>query len=861
MRWRVRLFDGPTLESSDGQEVSRFRSHQVGALLSYLALRLGKTCPREELECALWPDETTSSVLANRLRVTLASLRRHLEPAGVPFGSVLDVSVPGRVRLRSEEVWCDVGEFVSALDRGHREDARLLRQGDVLPGFYEDWAILERERIEALAEDLQFAPRERRPETLEIKSDLNLPHPRSATYPIPLYLTKFFGRSAELVSLEDLVAKHRLTTVTGPGGMGKTRLVSEWSRQRPDPILFVGLAEAIDAVDVLQCVIKALRLSLSAQDDLTVQLLSILKGLPLRVMILDNAEQVVEPVAQLVLRLLEDVPHLRVVVTSRQRLNVNGEAILPLQPLPAPSPETAYDELPILPAVALFLDRARSARPDFVLLARHTDAVLKICGHLQGVPLALELAAARVIAQTPSQIETSLSQNLTNLKSRQRGLSPRHQSLRASIQGSFDLLDPPLRVFFAKLSVFASGWSVEAAQAVTGEPESEWFLEELVQRSLLFVAEDELRNSVRYGWLESIRQFAGEQVDATSREELQQAHSIYFLKIASQVTEDNVRTFQSLDADLDNLLRALESGRVSESPHLWTGLRGALAFAHVRGHHRQFLPWAEFALELAVRVSDVRAAMHLRYSAYFIFSYAGLTERIQEIGEVMAAESERHGDKQGEILALLILAWAATQNNELPASLSIAENAVTAANTTGDLFLMAQSHRICGFICSLQAEQWGLPPQDIKGYLEQGEKHLRTCLVQLPPQSSHRPFTEMTLSYVLTMTDRVPEAYDLVKSVQAVAMREGMQSIAIFAFHQESKIAGILQQFDFGAIAFGAYLGMKERTGYNAFSVDPPSEANARFLLSKLGRKRFDELVEQGRRASIPGLVLKRIEF
>src|SRR4051794_6553107 len=135
--WRVSLFGGPVLDSSCFGDVRRFRSKRVGALLAYLALRLGRPCPREELYEALWPDDDDLDAVANRFRVTLASLRRQLEPPGAGYGSVLDTTTAGAVRLRDETVWCDVVAFEAALRAGRHSEAACLAQADLLPGYYE----------------------------------------------------------------------------------------------------------------------------------------------------------------------------------------------------------------------------------------------------------------------------------------------------------------------------------------------------------------------------------------------------------------------------------------------------------------------------------------------------------------------------------------------------------------------------------------------------------------------------------------------------------------------------------------------------------------------------------------------------
>ena len=249
--WQVRLFNGLVLLDASGRETRRFRSHKVGALLAYLALNMGRSCPREELYEALWPEEDTLRV-ANRFRVTLASLRRHLEPEGFTFGTVLDVSEPGRVRLRPETVICDAVECDRLLRTGHREQAAGLLIGPLLPGFYEEWAVTEQVRYEVLRAELSgerifeegraaqgaafplrsgtspLFPSDAAADTLTDLSAPALP----ASYPVaafcgpslPLYLTRFFGRESERQRLRGLMETRRQVSLIGMGGVGKTRL-------------------------------------------------------------------------------------------------------------------------------------------------------------------------------------------------------------------------------------------------------------------------------------------------------------------------------------------------------------------------------------------------------------------------------------------------------------------------------------------------------------------------------------------------------------------------------------------------------------------------------------------------------------
>jgi DNA-binding SARP family transcriptional activator len=181
--WRVRLFGGPALIDGAGNEYRRFRSQRVGALLAYLCLNLGKPCPREQLCDALWPEEPELSTASNRLRVTLASLRRLMEPAPTQFGAILDVSEPGRIRLRSEAVWCDA----IALEEAVRQSTSAVSnfgQGDFLPGYYDEWIIEARERFEALREEIDGESQDSGPAAV---SAPNGPRP-TQQHRLPLYL-------------------------------------------------------------------------------------------------------------------------------------------------------------------------------------------------------------------------------------------------------------------------------------------------------------------------------------------------------------------------------------------------------------------------------------------------------------------------------------------------------------------------------------------------------------------------------------------------------------------------------------------------------------------------------------------------
>lgn len=548
--WRITLLgslalsparesDGANVERNDTKQIRRFRSQKVASLLAYLALHAGRDCSRDVLCEALWPDGDPQET-RNRLRVTLSSLRKQLEPPGVPRGAVLDVSVTNVVRLRAESVWVDAAAFETALRNGDVHKARALFTGELLPAFYEEWILQERERLNALAQSLPPEKPDSNPLRVLAVSLPNEKKISPAPFPahhMPLYLTRFFGRDAEREQLRELLTEGqcRLITLTGAGGQGKTRLAVETAReQKTRPVWFVPLADLWEGGRLAEAVRDALGLPRSSAPVLQ-QVVSYLLSQTKPLLVLDNVEQVAAFAAPLVSALLQQVPDLTLLVTSRVRLMVPGERevpVLPLLPLGWDVPPLSdLNAVARLPAVALFVDRAQSARPDFQITPRNVSDIMGICLLLEGIPLGLELAAARSGSLTPSQMRQKLTDHWDALPVVGRTeKTDRHRSLRATIEWSVALLPLDQRRLFTQLAVFQGGAALGAVEAVCSSPYLLDTLTRLRANSLVLLTEH--GGNFRYSLLEVLRQWASEQQTPIEKKALAERHAAWFYRFA-----------------------------------------------------------------------------------------------------------------------------------------------------------------------------------------------------------------------------------------------------------------------------------------------------------------------------------------
>lgn len=459
--WQVQLLGG--LRATHGNSVlAQFPSRPIAMLLARLALQPQRRHAREELIDLLWPD-VELDVGRNRLRQVLSTLRRLLEPPGVPPNSVL-IADRQTVGLNTDAVSCDVHEFEQLLRQGAMSQALACYRGELLPGFIDEWVDEERIRLTALYEralarssaaGVTIGPSEGSPPSSD-RARTASAEDQLPSRSLPAYASVFFGRENEKRCVLDALAQHRLVTLSGLGGFGKTRLAVESARAAIgyDAVAFIPLSECNDAALIPNAIRDALRMEAS-QEDALAQLCAFLDEQDV-LLVLDNFEQVVDEGAAVVLKLLERLPRLRCLVTSRRVLNVPDEHVLAIDPLPVPQASMDAAEAAATPSLALFIDRARGARADFALTDDNRKALIELSRALEGLPLAIEIAASRIRAYSPSEMCNALAERFGLLtRQGQRGSRyGRHASLQMTIEWSWHLLTPAQQQFFAALSVF-----------------------------------------------------------------------------------------------------------------------------------------------------------------------------------------------------------------------------------------------------------------------------------------------------------------------------------------------------------------------------------------------------------------------
>ncbi len=391
---------------------------------------------------------------------------------------------------------------------------------------------------------------------------------------LPMQMTSFIGRDREIAELKQALNEHRLVTLTGPGGAGKTRLSLQVAADLidgfTDGVWFIDLAPLTDGAFVPQAIAAALNVHEEGAASLTDLLTSYVKSRQLLI-VLDNCEHLIEDCARISNLLLLAAPHLKILATSREALGIAGEKAFPVLSLPfCDERQPSVSSLSQYDATRLFIDRALLVQPHFSVTNDNAPAVAQICYRLDGIPLAIELAAARVKAMSPEQISSRLDESFRLLTGGSRTALPRQQTLLATIDWSWDLLSENERIILRRLSVFTGGWTLEAAEEVCadeiiGESDVLDLLTQLVGKSLVTWHEQE--SEPRYQLLETIRQYAEsklrEEVELNEEARVRERHAKFYTQFAEEAkiqlySPSQAAWLKRLVSEQDNLRSALE---------------------------------------------------------------------------------------------------------------------------------------------------------------------------------------------------------------------------------------------------------------------------------------------------------------
>ena len=495
--------------------------------------------------------------------------------------------------------------------------------------------------------------------------------PWAASRRVPLEPTRLLGREQELAVVLALLQQDdiRLLTLTGPGGVGKTRLALEAARQvqeqRVDEVVFVNLAPLTNPTLVAPTIAQVLGVKEQPGQALLDGLRAYLRARQM-LLVLDNFEQVTAA-APLLPDLLRGAAHLTLLVTSRAALQLSGEQEYPVPPLPLPPPGAAptVAELPRYAAVALFVARAQAVRLDFQLTPENVPAVAEICVALDGLPLAIELAAARIRIFPPETLRTRLASRLQALIGGARDLPARQQTLRATIDWSYQLLAGTEQTLLARLAVFVGGCTLEAAEVIcrteTGSAlDVDVGLEALVRQSLVVSQGDEAV-APRFGLLATVREYALERLELSGEvAAVRDRHLRYFRALAEEAaphleTGAQLEWLARLDTEVDNLRAALawavEGGTREEGMHLATALQH---FWTMRSHFQEAYRWWQRLRARPAELPASLAAQALTRGALFAW-YSGHHGEVVPLAEAGMALSREIGDRRSLILALVVL--------------------------------------------------------------------------------------------------------------------------------------------------------------------------------------------------------------
>jgi len=529
---------------------------------------------------------------------------------------------------------------------------------------------------------------------------------------LPLQVTSFVGRREELAELSEVLDESRMVTITGTGGVGKTRVAvqsaAELLERFPDGAWLFELAAVTDAEAMVQLIATTLSVRPLPGVSLEGAVLERLRS-KRALVVLDNCEHLLDASGRLAQTMIRECAQVRVVATSREALGIAGERVYPLRSLPVPE-VPSVDAVEASDAGRLFCERAESARPGFVTDAANAAAVAEICRRLDGIPLAIQLAAARIVAMTPTEIAGLLDERFRLLTGGRRAEVERHRTLRAAVEWSYALLEPVDQLLFDRLGVFAGTFDAAAAAGVAGGGDIETWdvidgLSSLVAKSML-VAETAPDDTTRYRMLETFREYAGERLNSVGdTDEFRRRHAHYYARFAEEagaalVGRDELAWRPRVRADRDNLRAAVYwalDRDADDDALLALRIVAPLAYETVIDPPGEIGTWAERAFDVAVG-SSTRERWAVIGAAAYQASYFGRYELVMSRAEIVLSNGF-DDDSIAPCLAWFAVSGSLGNQGEKEAAARVGSEAVAQLERAGiDPFGLVLLHALLSYV-------------------------------------------------------------------------------------------------------------------------------------------------------------------
>jgi non-specific serine/threonine protein kinase len=541
---------------------------------------------------------------------------------------------------------------------------------------------------------------------------------------LPIPLTTFIGREKEIDQIVKLFGKNRLVTLTGSGGVGKTRLAIQSAKKLigkfKDGVWWVDLVGLNDPALVSQALAVVLDVREVPNQPMTQTLIEIIQKKQI-LLVLDNCEHLISGCAQLADRLLSGCQHLKILATSREALDILGETIFSMPSLTLPNTEDALDSASLdkFESIRLFGERAATVKPAFQLNEQNAKSVAQICRRLSGMPLAIELAAARVKMMTVDEIAGRLDDRFDLLTSGNRAALPRHQTLRATIDWSYDLLTDPERTLFRRLSVSAGGFILEAAEAICSDDEIKRngivdLLGRLVDKSLVVAEAPSANVATRYRLLETIREYATEKLAQFGEDtQLKDRHLEFYVMMAEKIAPELEHIQQQvwldrLELEIDNLRAALDwamaSGNLLNAMRLVSALR---RFWFIRNHHSEGVDRLKAILGSHEANEPTLARLRVLNTYLFMLWPSDQLAEVRNVGEEAMELGRRLGDRWNTAFALLWLGVGITAQGDYLLARTYLEQSLEIWQDLQDVAYLGWSLVSLGEVALLQNDYQG----------------------------------------------------------------------------------------------------------------------------------------------------------